>query len=133
HEKIYNYAALVGYPHLQKLVERYVTKRDDQDRPYYGFKPINEEAAAQIQEACMDPALNTRLNAVYISRNVGTMQERLKEFAPRAYQYYPINFTETYLAHFSGISRATRMIEDMHQNDGQSLAHMYFNRQATNA
>lgn len=133
YEKVYNYGTLIGYPHVQNLVERFVERRDEQNRPYYGFRPKSEEAAAQIRTACMDPAFNTRLNSVYIARNVGHMQEALKQYAPSGYNYYPVNFTQTYLAHFSGIGRALDMIEDMHINNGQTLAHMYFNRIATDA
>ena len=133
YEKVYNYGTLIGYPHIQNLVERFVERRDQQKRPYYGFQPKSEEAAAQIRATCMDPAFNTRLQSVYIARNIGHMQDALKQFASRGHEYYPVNATQVYLAHFSGIGRALDMIEDMHTNNGQTIAHMYFNRVATDA
>lgn len=133
YEKVYNYGTLIGYPQVQNLVERYVVRRDEQKRPFYGFKPKSEEAAAQIRTACMDPEFNTRLNSVYVARNIGRMQVSLKEYAPSNYQYYPVNATQTYLAHFAGINRAMRMIKNMHEDKGQAIAHMYFDRAATKA
>lgn len=65
YEKVYQH----GEPY-RRLIERYVQKRDEENRPIFAHRPISEQARTQLTALCLQPEFNAALYAAYTKPKV---------------------------------------------------------------
>lgn len=58
YELTYKHAGKTDYGFAKDWVERYVRRTDDEGRPYFGYRPVDDTAKQNIISLCHDPEFN---------------------------------------------------------------------------
>lgn len=131
-EKTFKYASLIGFPEAKSLITRFVRKRDDQGRPYYGHRPNNTADEKKLVELCLNTDFNTRLAGVNMILDIGKLQRGLAEHAQRGHDHFPVTEAQAYVAHFAGGGAGLKLLTDIVAHDGKRHAYEFFSMKARN-